>query len=469
MSRVARLGCVLASGAVLAIGLSARPAAALTFNFSPDPGTPQNVIDGFNEAADLWSNIITDNVTIRIDIGFPSLPSGVLGQTGSRRLTYSYSSVRSALVSDASSQADLLATGTLPAGPDLDIYINRTSNNPNGSGSATPYLDNDGDANNTTIRMTSANAKALGLNISGNPNTSDATIQFSSNFSWDFDRSNGISGGTFDFVGVAAHEIGHALGFISGVDILDANSPPNAGPFPDHDFTYVSTPDIFRFSTGSLSAGGSGTIDWAADNRTKSFSIDGGTTTVATFSTGVTFGDGRQASHWEDNLGIGLMDPTFAAGELGVITAKDRLMFNIIGWDIADLPGDANLDGTVNGLDLSALAANWQSSGASWQDGDFNGDGIVNGLDLSILAQNWVSPLSAGGVGFDEQGLNAATHSGDQLVATCCCASCLIVSGSTTLSGGSALLGGIPEPGAAALLLAGGAMGLLRRPRRRAT
>lgn len=466
MRPIARSGWVLAFGAVLAIGMSARSAAALTFNFSPASGTPQNVIDGFDEAAGLWSDIITDNVTIRINIGFPSLPSGVLGQTSSRRLTYSYSNVRSALVSDASSQADLLAISALPAGPDLDIYINRTSNNPNGSGSATPYLDNDGDANNTTIRMTSANAKALGLNISGNPNNSDATIEFSSNFSWDFDRSNGISGGTFDFVGVAAHEIGHALGFISGVDILDSNSPPHGGPFPDDDFTFVSTPDIFRFSTGSVNAGGPGTIDWTADNRTKLFSVDGGSTTVATFSTGKNFGDGRQASHWKDNLGIGIMDPTFTTGELGVITAKDRLMFNVIGWDIADLPGDANLDGTVNGLDLSALAANWQTGDATWQDGDFNGDGIVNGLDLSILAQNWVSPLSAGGVSFDEQGLNATAHSSDQLVATCCCASCLIISGST-MSGDGAGLGGIPEPGAAALLLGGASVSLLRRTRRR--
>jgi len=30
------------------------------------------------------------------------------------------------------------------------------------------------------------------------------------------------------------------------------------------------------------------------------------------YATGINFGDGRQASHWKDNLAIGLMDPTAA-------------------------------------------------------------------------------------------------------------------------------------------------------------
>ncbi|MBK7264236.1 MAG: hypothetical protein IPI03_21390 [Rubrivivax sp.] len=48
----------------------------------------------------------------------------------------------------------------------------------------------------------------------------DAFVQFNSNYAFDHDRSNGIGSGQFDFVGIAAHEIGHALGFVSGVDVL---------------------------------------------------------------------------------------------------------------------------------------------------------------------------------------------------------------------------------------------------------
>jgi hypothetical protein len=52
------------------------------------------------------------------------------------------------------------------------------------------------------------------------------------------------------------------------------------------------------------------------------------------------------------------------------------------------LPGDANLDGTVNIRDLHAVAANWQSS-ANWFGGDFDGNGSVDLADLKVLASNW--------------------------------------------------------------------------------
>ena len=51
-------------------------------------------------------------------------------------------------------------------------------------------------------------------------------------------------------------------------------------------------------------------------------------------------------------------------------------------------PGDANGDGIVDDLDLTALAVHWQQWG-SWCDGDFNGDGRVSDLDLTILATAW--------------------------------------------------------------------------------
>ncbi len=54
------------------------------------------------------------------------------------------------------------------------------------------------------------------------------------------------------------------------------------------------------------------------------------------------------------------------------------------------LPGDANLDGAVNDADAESLAANWQKqSDATWSEGDFNGDGRVNEIDATILAANW--------------------------------------------------------------------------------
>lgn len=53
----------------------------------------------------------------------------------------------------------------------------------------------------------------------------------------------------------------------------------------------------------------------------------------------------------------------------------------------ATVVGDANGDGHVNYLDLSILAATWQST--TDLRADFNHDGVVNFLDLSILASKW--------------------------------------------------------------------------------
>jgi len=54
------------------------------------------------------------------------------------------------------------------------------------------------------------------------------------------------------------------------------------------------------------------------------------------------------------------------------------------------LPGDANLDQTVDAQDAAEMSAHWlMREGATWDDGDFNGDGRVDDLDASILAANW--------------------------------------------------------------------------------
>lgn len=301
----------------------------LVFNFNPAQGMLQAAIDAFEEAGRIWSSVLLDNVTVNIDIDFKKLAPGQLGGTISVFTFADYADVAPALQADSLTLDDMSSVSSLQQGDDVDILINRTSNNPSGSGSATPYIDNDGDANNSQMRISRANAKALGL-IDAEDSSLDATIQFSDDFTWDFNPYDGINAGAYDFVGVALHEIGHSLGFTSGVDILDVNSPPVNGPFTDNQFTYITTLDLFRYSQQSIA---SGVIDWTADARDKFFSIDGGQTSLGSFSTGRNFGDGQQASHWKDNLSLGLMDPTVAVGVPRELAELDLRAMDVIGWD----------------------------------------------------------------------------------------------------------------------------------------
>ena len=51
--------------------------------------------------------------------------------------------------------------------------------------------------------------------------------------------------------------------------------------------------------------------------------------------------------------------------------------------------GDANLDGSVNGIDATALISGWGTGGKVWTQGDFNYDDDVNGIDATALISNW--------------------------------------------------------------------------------
>ena len=63
------------------------------------------------------------------------------------------------------------------------------------------------------------------------------------------------------------------------------------------------------------------------------------------------------------------------------------------------MPGDANLDGTVNISDLSKVLTNYDKTGMTWADGDFNGDGTVNISDLSNVLTNYDKTAGASAAG----------------------------------------------------------------------
>lgn len=300
---------------------------ALTIELSDTGGVGigTNARSGFEEAAALWESVFVDQVTVRLDVGFQTFSSQtILGSTGSDTLAATFSDVRTALIGDQTSGDDGTAAANLQAGLFLDFLTTDEF--------GSSERDNDNTSNNFFLDVNRANAKALGL-LTDDGSTKDASITFNSDFNFDFNSDDGITGGEYDFVGIAAHEIGHALGFVSGVDAVDITSLPN-GKFAStnlDDYRVFSVLDMYRYSDASVALG---ILDLSVGGNPY-FSIDGGLTNLGRFSTGRYNGDGRQASHWKDNLGLGIMDPTVGSGEFLQISGLDLRAFDVMGWDFS--------------------------------------------------------------------------------------------------------------------------------------
>jgi hypothetical protein len=338
--------------------LSAGPVFSFTLGSGITPG--DQVYNGFAQAASRWSSLLADNVTVNVTIGYTSLPAGVLGSTNFAQGTVSDAALKAALALHAKSADDAVAVANLQAPGSNSFIINHTSDCGNCS---SVYLSNGANFDNLNETLTLAEARSLGLYSPAN-NVSDGSISFNSNFAFDFDPTNGIAAGQYDFVGVATHEIGHLLGFFSTVDDWDYcasalncdSSRPGAAA--SENSAAPSVLDLFRYSNTSSFGP---IMDQSADNRAKYFSIDGGVTMGPLFATGTNFGDGRQASHWKDSLGLGIMDPTAATGELLSISQNDLRALDVIGWELATPePGAAGL--LVAGLAMMAFRLRRQSS-----------------------------------------------------------------------------------------------------------
>ncbi|MCE9545500.1 MAG: NF038122 family metalloprotease [Planctomycetia bacterium] len=297
------------------LGLAAaQPAQAMTIVISPGATLSANsaALAAFNRAANQWSAIYTDPITITINADLQNMGSPtILGSTNAVVLQADYNTIRNAMVSDAAAEPDDTIVSFLPTAAQFTATLPANF------------------SLGTNILATKANLKALGFTgLDTSFGVSDATMTFNSGFAFDYDRSNGLTGGTYDFESVAAHEIGHVLGFISSVDTVDQTSSGTISPF---------TLDLFRFAEGTA-ADPATQAQFTTFARLLSPNVAANTDDIDNewrMSTGQSKGDGRQASHWLDiNPPIGIMDPTLASATTVNISNADMRAFDLIGYNL---------------------------------------------------------------------------------------------------------------------------------------
>lgn len=286
----------------------------LVININPGSGLASNssALTAFQNAAAEWSSHISTPITVNINADLADLGNtGTIGSTSPSFTTGSYSVVRNAMVAHGIADPAASINQFLPTAAQFSATL--------------PV--NYGFTGN--MLLTRANALALGFNLGAG---TDATITFNSQFAFAYNQAQ-LDGSHMDFQSVAAHEIGHALGFVSAVDNIDTAAHNNTTG--NISFTPL---DMFRFSSANVP---STTTQFTTNPRDfvpgNNDYIDD-TIDQLQLSTGFYFGDGRQASHWKDDtltgFLLGIMDPTLSFGVSHTVGANDLRALELIGYTL---------------------------------------------------------------------------------------------------------------------------------------
>ena len=314
------------------------------FNFTYDPSVTLEQRVGFELAAAIWSTYLTDDVTVNLHIG----SSDSLGENGQAvggaipiLHEQNYGVYQQYASNDATSHHDDQALESLQEGNTTDFLVNGQ------------IVDG-----NSDILLTSAQAKALGMDEAltldngatwdrdlVDDNALDGYILISNSFDWNYDylRNEEQPEGTLDFLSMALHEIGHQLGFVSGLDGTIDFETLYSGENQVADFTAL---DLFRSSVDSAQLDNpDGSVSDLSLGQNSYFSIDGGQTNLGEFSSGADY----QASHWKRlKDAMGIFDPTLAYQERLGIGYLDRQAIDVLGWDV-------DYSAVAAGLDIESL------------------------------------------------------------------------------------------------------------------
>ncbi|MBM3977359.1 MAG: hypothetical protein FJ299_10255 [Planctomycetes bacterium] len=245
-----------------------------------------------------------DAFNLNISLSFANLGPGVLGGTGSAYANVPWSTARAGLVNNKDAN-DTIQT-SLPSGSTIPVRYT--------SGSSV--------TNENRVFFTTGAYKSTIGTFSG----TDANMQFNSAFAFDYDPTNGISAGTYSFVDVAIHEVGHAMGCTSGIDFR---------------YNDIEAIDIYRFqrTDGTGDYNPDTLAEFTARPRLAAYNAPNDAHNFDIISVEYRYADGSpyQASHFrEQTPNIGIMDPAFAAVQTfypNYYSAADHALFDAIGYD----------------------------------------------------------------------------------------------------------------------------------------
>lgn len=247
---------------------------------------PSGFTTAVQNAAQYLETQFSDPVAINIDVGYGevagnALGSNVLGESESYLTSVSYRTLLNALTADATTAADASAVASLP--------------------STSPV--------NGTFWTTTAQAKALSLASANNP-ALDGYVGFSSSLPFTYNDTNGVASGTYDFNGVAIHEMSEVMGRLLLTGSTVGSTANSYTPF-----------DLFHYSSA-------GVRDFSASTPGY-FSIDSGTTNLAAFNTT----SGGDAGDWASSVTNDAFDAFSNSGVVNAVSTPDLTALDVIGWN----------------------------------------------------------------------------------------------------------------------------------------
>ncbi len=281
------------------------------FDDSSVSNAPAGFTPALQYAASILDSLITNNITVNIGVGWGEITTG--GSISANGTVTGGSSVSVTNGAEGGAAAAYFVNYSTVVASLQQI---NASDNTTAMTTALANLPTTDPSGGNEFFVAPALQKAWGL-LPASSTTLDGQVGFSTNdlsgFSWNFSTANRAIANEGDFVGMALHELTHALG--RGSD---------AG-FDQH----PTTLDLYRYtSAGNLVFG-------PPSAATPYFSIDGGQTNLGYYAPSSDPADWGNSSGGAKNVPADSFDATGTIGVEQPLTATDITELNVMGFAVA--------------------------------------------------------------------------------------------------------------------------------------